>query len=174
MTKSKKEISSNDRKILDALMGNARQPSIELSKKTKLSRQTVQKTIRKLEKEHVIWGYQPVVNMRKVGKKLFITLIKTTSKLTKERVQEVIPTLIKVMDEQKDIISIYTGYAHGYFDWIYIFAADDIVQANKMMRRWKTKYADLIEDIQIHEELMAIRSSGFLNPDFKQEIDNIL
>jgi DNA-binding Lrp family transcriptional regulator len=155
-------------------MRNARQSSVEISEKTGLARQTVHKTVRKLEKDHVIWGYRPVVNMRKVGKKLFVTLIKTTSKLTKERVQEVLPALIKIMDEQSDIIFIYTGYVHGYFDWLYIFAADDVIQANKMMRRWKTKYGDLIEDIQIHEELMAIRSSGLLNPDFKQEIDNIL
>jgi len=51
MLKSKGKISSNDKKILDALMENARQSLIEISEKTGMSRQTVQKTINRLEKK---------------------------------------------------------------------------------------------------------------------------
>ena len=67
MTKSEKEISSSDRKLLDVLIVDARQSLVELSEKTGLSRQTVQKTIRKLEKEHVIWGYHAVVDEGRKG-----------------------------------------------------------------------------------------------------------
>ena len=67
-----------------------------------------------------------------------------------------------------------TSYFHGYFDWIIIFAADDIVQANKVVRNWKSNYVDTIEDIQLQEELMSFRCGGFLNPDYEEELKNIL
>ena len=85
MAKSKKEISSNERKILDVIEGNAWQSSVEISKKIGLSRQTVQKTIRKLEKDHVIWGYQVVVDEQKKGFSHFLILIKRTIKPLDEK-----------------------------------------------------------------------------------------
>lgn len=174
MEKSKKEISSNDKKILDVMMKDARQSSIELSEKVGVSRQTVQKTISRLEEDHVIWGYIPVVSLRRIGKKLFIALIKTTPKITKEKALEIVPIASKGMEEQVGITLIYTGFTHGYYDWIVIFAADGIGQASKIMRRWESKYSDFIEDLQILEELMPIRFCGVLNPDYKEDINNIM
>jgi len=174
MAKSKQELSNNDRKILDVLIENARQSLIEISEKTGLSRQTVQKTISKLEREHVIWGYYPVVNLQKMGKKRFIMLIKTSSQLTKEKFLEILPMGRKEITEDIKIMSIYVGITHGFFDGIVIFAADDIIMANKFMRLMKTKYKDLIENIELIEELMTIRSSSFINPEFKKEINEIL
>jgi len=174
MAKSKQELSNNDRKILDELMGNARQTSIEISEKTGLSRQTVQKTISKLERDHVIWEYKSVVDLRRIGRKIFIILIRTTSKLTKEKTQEILPVASKAMEEQVGINLIYTGLTHGYFHWVIIFAAEDVVQANKIMRRWKSKYSEFFVDFQILEELLPIRLCGALNPDYKEEINDIL
>jgi len=88
MTKSKKEISSNDRKILDTLMGNARQSLVEISEKTGLARQTVQKTIQGLERDQVIWGYQAVVDEQKKGVSNYLMLIKRTTKPIDENVAD--------------------------------------------------------------------------------------
>ncbi len=174
MAKSKQELSSNDRKILDVLIENARQTSIEISEKTGLSRQTVQKTISKLEREHVIWEYKPVVDLRRIGKKIFIILIRSTFKLTKEKTLEILPISSKAMEEQVGINLIYTGFTHGYFHWVVIFAAENIIQVNKIMRRWKSKYSEFIVDFQILEELMPIRLCGALNPDYNKEMNDIL
>ena len=174
MANSKKEISSKDEKILDVMMDDARQSSVEISEKVGMSRQTVQKTISRLEENHVIWGYIPVVDLRRIGKKLFITLIKTTPNITKENILEILPVASKGMEEQGGIHLIYTGFTHGYFDWIVIFAASDIVQASKTMRSMQGKLSDFIEDIQILEELMPVRFCGVLNPDYKVDLDNIL
>ena len=174
MVNRKKEISGNDEKILNVMMTDARQSSVEISEKVGMSRQTVQKTINRLEEDHVIWGYIPVVNLRRIGKKLFITLIKTTPKINKEKILEILPLASKGMEEQVGINLIYTGFTHGYFDWIVIFAAYDIVQASKTMRNMQNNFTDFIEDVQILEELMPIRFCGVLNPDYKEDLDNIL
>ena len=174
MAKSKYELSNNDKKILDVLIENARQSLIDISEKTGLSRQTVQKTINKLEKESVIWGYKTVVNFKSTGKKIFIILLKTSAKLSKDRLQEIFPITSKEMQKNVGISLIHTGLTHGDFDWFLIFAADDIVLANKIMRRWESQYSDIITDIKIVEELLPIRLCGALNPNYKEGIDEVL
>lgn len=174
MPDGKKEISSNDKKILDRMMLDARQSSVEISEKVGVSRQTVQKTISRLEDDHIIWGYVPVINLHRIGKKLFIALIKTTPKITKDKILEILPIASKNMQEQNGITLIYTGFTHGYFDWVVIFAANDIVQASKTMRSIEYNFSDFIENLQILEELMPIRFFGVLNPDFEKDINIIL
>jgi len=168
------KINSKDRKIIDAMMEGARKSAIELSEKTGLTRQTVNKATRRLEEDHVFWGYYPVVNMKALGKKVFIMFLRSKPNLTLEKVLEGISETQKSIKEQKSLIPIYSGFFHGYFDWIIIFSADNIVQANKVVRNWRRKYGDTIEDIQLQEELMSFRCGGFINPDFKKEINGIL
>ena len=164
----------NDRKVIYALLENARQTAVELSKKTGLSRQTVNKTITRLEENHVIWGHYPVINMKAINKKLFIMLLKSKANVTLENVLEAVSETKKSLIEQKNYIPIYSGYFHGKFDWILIFAADDIVQAKKVVRMWKSKYADTTENIDLQEELMPFRCGGFINPNYEEELKNIL
>jgi DNA-binding Lrp family transcriptional regulator len=174
MTNNKIKLNDNDKKVIYALLENARQTAVELSNKTGLSRQTVNKTIQKLEENNIIWGHYPVINMKTLGKKIFIMLLRSKPGITIEKTLEYILETKKLLKEQKTLIPMYTGYFHGYFDWVIMFAADDIVQANKMVRNWKSKYAHTIEDIQLQEELMSFRRGGFLNPDYEKELKNIL
>ena len=51
MTNNKIELNDNDRKVIHALLENARQTAVNLSNKTGLSRQTVNKTIKRLEEK---------------------------------------------------------------------------------------------------------------------------
>ena len=132
MTKSKKEISSNDRKILNALMRNARHPSIELSKKTKLSRQTVQKTIRKLEKKHVIWGYPVIVDDQKNGFSNYLVLIKRTTKPIDEKLADkIISRKLEKIASGIGVKIVTSLYSHGSYDWIIFFMARDIRHAKR-------------------------------------------
>ena len=55
-----------------------------------------------------------------------------------------------------------------------MFATDDIIQANKVVRNWKLKYGDTIEDIQLQEELMTFRFGSFMNPNYEEELNDIL
>jgi len=173
MAKSKIEISTNDRKVLDALMVNARQSSIEISEKTGLSRQTVQKTISKLEKDHVIWGHKTVVDLNKIGKKRFVMLIKANPNLTKEKTMDGISKVRKMMDKEKSGDLIYSGYYNGLFDWLIIFAAKDVIQANKILRQWKSYFPDFIDEVYLLEEMLATRDGRILNPDYEQSMSKI-
>ena len=166
MPKSKKEISSNDRKILNALMRNARQPSIELSKKTKLSRQTVQKTIRKLEKEHVIWGYPVIVDDQKNGFSNYLVLIKRTTKPIDEKLADKI-----ISRKSEEIVSdigvkiVTSLYCHGSYDGVISIMARDIRHAKKFTEQIKTMYGEYIVEVQLLDILFFVKKQGILNPD---------
>jgi DNA-binding Lrp family transcriptional regulator len=165
MTKSKKEIISNDRKILDALMGNARQSLIEIGEKTGLSRQTAQKTIRKLEKEHVIWGYQVIVDEEKKGFSNYLVLIKRTTKpLDEKLVDKDIGG--KIEKEALNIgVKFETSlYCHGSYDWIISIMATDIKHAKKFTEQIKNIYSEYIAEVQLLETLFFVKKQGILNP----------
>lgn len=174
MLKSKGKISSNDKKILDALMENARQSLIEISEKTGMSRQTVQKTINRLEKNNIIWGYCPVVDLNKIGKKRFVMLVKSTQTLTREQTVNSIAQIRKMIDEEKIGELVYSGYYNGRFDWIINFYTKDIVQAKKILREWKLSFEDFIDEIYLLEELLTTRECKITNPDYEQAMAEIL
>jgi DNA-binding Lrp family transcriptional regulator len=166
MTKSKKEISSNDRKILDALMVNARQSLVEISEKTGLARQTVQKTIQGLERDQVIWGYQAIVDEQKKGFSNYMLLIKRTIKPIDKNVADiVISRKLEDMGSKIGVTVLTSLYCHGNYDWIISFMAMDIKQAKKFTEQVKNIYGKYVADLQLLESLFFVKKQGFLNPD---------
>ena len=168
MPKSKKEITKNERKILDILMENARQSLIEISEKTGLSRQTVQKTLQKLEKDHVIWGYQAVADEQKKGLTTYVVLIKRTTKSTDENtVEAIVSRKLENMGLNIGVEIKTSFYCNGNFDWVIHLTAQDVRSAKKFAELLKTIYKNLISDIQILEILFVVKKGGILNPDIK-------
>jgi len=175
MPKSKKEITNNDRKILDTLTENARQSLIEISEKTGLSRQTVQKTILKLEKDHVTWGYQPIVDEQKKGLKEYLILIKRTTKPLNEKTTEVI--ISRKLDKLASSIGaeiVSSFYCHGSYDWVISLLAPDIKSAKKFTEHLKTVHLDVISDVQLLETLFFAKKERIINPDIKNLKEYIL
>jgi DNA-binding Lrp family transcriptional regulator len=166
MPKSKKEITKNDRKILDELEKNARQSLIEISDKTGLSRQTIQKTLQKLEKDNVIWGYQAIVDEQKKGLKEYFILIKRTTKpLDDKTIDGFISTALNEKASAMGIKNVTTLFIHGNYDAIMHFMAQDILMAKKFTEYIKTIYTDYIADVQLLETLFNIRKQGIINPE---------
>ena len=64
-------LDENDRKVLNAMMADARISAREIARKTKLSTQTVINHITSLEARKIICGYSPMVDREKLGKQKF-------------------------------------------------------------------------------------------------------
>ena len=166
MPKSKRYLSKNDEKILDALMVNARHSLIEISEKTGVSRQTVQKTMSKLEKDHVIWCYQVVLDEQKKGLTHFIVLIKRTIKPLDEHVAETIISRKLEKSAAEIGVTIMTSfYTNGLYDWIISFMAPDIKYAKRFTENVKALYSDYVSDIFLIETLFFVKKQGIANPD---------
>lgn len=69
-------LDSNDKKILAQLDSNARMTYKEISKKTRIPKETVKYRIEKLEKEKIILGYWTVIDYAKRGMLLYRLYVK--------------------------------------------------------------------------------------------------
>jgi DNA-binding Lrp family transcriptional regulator len=147
-------------------MRNARQSLIEISEKTGLSRQTVQKTIRKLEKEHAIWGYQVIVDEEKKDFSNYLVLIKRTIKPIDEKVADkIISRKLEEIASNMGATIITSLYCHGSYDWIISFMATDIKHAKKFTEQIKNMYSEYIAEVQLLDILFFVKKQGILNPD---------
>jgi len=61
------ELTKNDRKILGILANNARMTIVDMAKKTKMSVKNATYSFKKMEKEKIIQGYKPLINVSKLG-----------------------------------------------------------------------------------------------------------
>lgn len=166
MSKSKKIIYGNDEKILNVLLKDARMSLVDISEKTGISRQTVQKTINKLESENILWGYHAIVDEQKIGNLFFLLLIKRTVKPLDDKIAEKI--ISRNLEERassigvKIVTSIYT---HGIYDWIISFVTTDIMHAKKFTEFVKVIYKDYIDDVHLIESLFFVKKQGHMNPE---------
>ncbi len=59
--------SANDFKVLKVIANDARLPMIEIARKTKLTLEKVRYSLKKLEKDKLIQGYRPLLDVAKLG-----------------------------------------------------------------------------------------------------------
>ncbi len=101
-----------DKKLLKALFRDARTTNKQLAKNLRISKETVQYRIKRLEKKNIIKGYVPVIDHAQLG----ATMYKITMKLNdKEEKNKIIEYLRKIpqtswvvkMRSQWDIVVIF-------------------------------------------------------------------
>lgn len=61
------KLTNNDLKILGLIANNARMSNVEIAEKTKLTLEKVRYSLKKLEKQKVVQGYKPLVDVAKLG-----------------------------------------------------------------------------------------------------------
>lgn len=91
-------LSINDLKVLKAIANNAKLPTIDIARKTKISLEKVRYSLKKLEKEKVIQAYKPLVNVSKLGylwNVMFLRL-KSSDEAQKEKMVSFLKTLPEV------------------------------------------------------------------------------
>jgi DNA-binding Lrp family transcriptional regulator len=164
--KSKKEISSNDKKILNAIQGNALQSSTEISKKTNLSCRTVQKTISRLEKDQVIWGYTAIIDDDITGRKRFFILLKRSQKpASEDKVNIVVKRELRKLATKLGVELEGSYYINGLYDWLMCITADGINQVKRFCNSFGTVFeGSYVSDIHILEVMFPVERNGFDNP----------
>jgi len=162
---SKEQIKKDEQKVIHHLTYAANESIDAIAKKCGFSRQKVWRIIKKLEKDHTIWGYTAIVDQDKQGFEHYTALIKRTNmpvddKLTNKIITQKLDDAIYGMDIEIEN-SVYT---HGIYDWTISFYAKDVKQAKKLCEILKKMYSGYIEDIHLLENLFSIRKNRILNP----------
>jgi DNA-binding Lrp family transcriptional regulator len=170
MSKSSREqIDQDEKKILSELVKNSKENIETIAKHCGFSRQKAWRMIKQLEAKKLIWGYTTVFDEQKIGLTHYMLMVKRTSKqLEKGAVDRIISRRAEDMAAELGIAFESSIYVHGEYDWVVMFAAQDIKQAKKFSDSLIALHPDEIEKITIMQTLMFIRKQHILNPDRKK------
>jgi len=167
--RSRQQIVEDEKKILSEIQKNANESIDTIAKHCKFSRQKVWRSIKRLEKDHIIWGYTAIVDDAKQGRKHYITLIKRTAKpLDEATANMAASTKIQDMVQSEGIVVESSSYAHGEYDWIITFTAPDMQHAKRFIEVVNKVYEGHIAKIALEETLFWVRRQRIFNPEAKK------
>jgi DNA-binding Lrp family transcriptional regulator len=131
---SKKTSKSNkikfDNEILHALLEDPTRSSRIIAKELKTYRQKIWREKKKLEEEHIIWGYTAVVDYEKLNYIPYILLLKMKP-MSKELVDLMLKRLYGKEQEKHHIRLRDFWIVNGEYDWVIKFSAPDHATARK-------------------------------------------
>jgi len=135
-------LTKNDQEVLKIIIQSAKLPDTDIAKKMGLSPQAVFKIRHKLENQGIIKGYQPILNLKKLGIKVMaILVIRLTS--------EVWDTYSDKQISEKILQIPYVTNAYRIMEaeasHILTMAFRDLEQMDKYLTKMQTKFSREIE-----------------------------
>lgn len=161
---SRKQIDSDEKKVIKELQKNANESIDKLAKKCGFSRQKVWRIIKRLEHNQTIWGYHAVVDDEKLNQKSFVMMIKRSNEPMENMVDKIIKNTIEEIGKKVGSIVHCNVYLHGVYDWMILFTAEDVRHAKKFSEVLNKEFGKLIDDITIMEMIFPLRRCQILNP----------
>lgn len=166
---SRKQIDEDEKKILAVLESNAKESIDVIAKKCGFSRQKVWRIVKRLEKDHTIWGYAAVVDKEKQKLNGYIVLIKRSNQpLDNELVDKITIRKLEVLVPNSKVRIENSIYVHGVYDWIISFTAEDIRQAKQFCESLNRTYQGYLSEVHLLEMMFSIREKGILNPEINK------
>jgi DNA-binding Lrp family transcriptional regulator len=173
---SKELLSQDEMRILDVLKENARERANSIAEKCGFSRQKVEKIIKHLEDEQIIWGYSATTGAGALDPygDHFILFIKRTNvpldesmkkEVTFEKLDDYLPKGVKI----ENIIMVHGG---GWNAMI-TFYAPDLLKAREMISRMNQRIGKYFGEYLLIRGLFPIRKNGLKNPRIGNLVDYI-
>ncbi len=152
------ELDLKDRKILYELDFNARQTASQIAKKVKLSKDTINYRIKRLENLGIIQGYYAVLDNSKLGYLNFRVYIKYFE-ITNQKEQEIISWLVN----NKKIG--WVAKKEGNYDLAFLVWVEDVYEFNEFWKSFEEKFKPyfLETHISIWTKLYHYRRAYLLN-----------
>jgi DNA-binding Lrp family transcriptional regulator len=163
---SNEQIKEDEMKILAALQKYPKENIATIAKHCGFSKQKIYKTIKQMEKNHIIWGYAIVTDEQKQGLQKYVLLIKRSVKTIDNKTIDQLISYQKNKEIEGLEITVENSYfVHGEYDWILIFTAKDIRQAKKFSDILLSAYPGMFSNVNLIQILMTLQSQHVLNPD---------
>lgn len=136
------KLTKNDQEVLKSIITHAKMPDTDIAKKMGLSPQAVFKIRHKLEESGIIKGYQPILDLRKLGIDIMALLV---IKLTPDVWEEYSdPQIAERIRQIPYVINAYR-VLEANSTHILLMGFRDIAQMDKYIARMQTKFAKEIE-----------------------------
>jgi len=166
---SRKQIDEDEKKILAVLESNAKESIDVIAKKCGFSRQKVWRVIKRLEKDHTIWGYAAVVDKEKQNLNGYTVLIKRSNKpFDRDLINKITTRELEDLVPKSQVRIENSIYVHGVYDWIISFTAEDIRQAKQFCEILNRTYQGYLSEVHLLEMMFSIRDKGILNPEINK------
>lgn len=167
--RSQIQIAEDEKRILTELQKNANASIDAIAQRCGFSRQKVWRSIKRLEQDHVIWGYTAIIDEDKENRKSYVVIIKkTTTPLDEKTTRLIISPYLHDLASKEGITIENSLYTHGEYDWIIIFNADDLRQAKKFSEVMNVTYQGYIAKMDLMETLFWTRKQRIFNPEAKK------
>jgi DNA-binding Lrp family transcriptional regulator len=161
---------SHEKAVIKALLNNARKSTMEIAKEAGLTRQTVAKIIKKLEKDGRIWGYSTVMEPELLDNHFYFVFLKFKEDIDKgELMKEIVSS--KTLNAFTKEYFRYSTYLHGRFDFITSFYAPNLIEAEKKVNIMLKPFRKYISELYLHQVIITFRRMGMLNPNLINEIE---
>lgn len=172
--RSREQMKNDEMMILAELQKNSNGHINTIAKHLGFSRQKTWRFIKRLEKNHMIWGYTIVVDQQRQGLQKFILSIKRSSKISDKKNEDVIAFDKIEKNYSKLGITVESSYyGHGEYDWILLFTARGLEQAKKFAELILGAYPGMVEKTRLFQILFTPREHNVFNPDRKKMKDFI-
>ena len=170
MVKDKKGRDTNDEiKILAELRRNSKNNIETIAKHSGVSRQKVNRIIKRLEEQHTIWGYTTVVDEDAHGFQKFMLLLKRSNQpLEKKTADTIAMNKLEDVYDTLGVTIISSYYLHGDYDWSIIFLTKDLRTAKKFSTTITQYFPGVIAKMNLQQILFAQREHYVFNPDPKK------
>ena len=141
------KLTKNDQEFLKSIVQHAKIPDKEIAEKMNISPQAVFKIRHKLEESGIIKGYQPILDLKKLGIGVMVILV---IKLTPEVWEEY--SDIEIATRIKQIPSVINAYRilDSKASHVLIMAFRDLAQMDRYLAQIQTKFSREIEIQQIY------------------------
>ena len=163
---SREQINDDEMKILNELQKNSNQSINMIARHSGFSNQKVRGIIKRLEGKGIIWGNTTVFDEQKTGLTHFVLLVKRNSKKINENtISQIVTRKIEDFAAEMGVTIENSFYVHGEYDWIMMFTAKDLRQANKFSDSVLALNPGILEKISILQTLIFVKKHNVLNPE---------
>jgi Lrp/AsnC family transcriptional regulator, leucine-responsive regulatory protein len=141
------KLTKNDQEVLKSIITHAKMPDSEIAKKMGLSPQAIFKIRHKLEESGIIKGYQPILDLKKLGIEVMVLLtIQVTSEVWEEYSD------LQIADRIRQIP--YVVHAYRVLDaeasHVLLMAFRDLKQMDKYIVKMQTHLSSEIKIKKIY------------------------
>lgn len=163
-------LSKNDLKVLKVISNNARLSNIDIARKTGITLEKVRYSLKKLERDKVIQGFKPLLDVSKLGYLWHLTFLRLKAS-TEEQKQE----LIAYLKELPQVFYVVRGV--GSWNLTIEFQTKNLEELERIKDEIARKFSQLIADEQsvqlIQEHKCTYFPAGLINPRFDIEPHSI-
>lgn len=154
--------------ILQSLVDDPTKSIKEISNDLNSYRQKIWRKKKKLENDHIIWGYTSIVDESKMNYVMYLILLKLKP-MSKKLVELLIKRSVERIPEKQKIRLINVLYINGEFDLMVMFTSSNHANARRYFDSLRIDYGKyLLEKPLIVDVNFSLIREGKINPEIER------